>query len=772
MRYLINDSWTFLSVNNNSEVISLPHDAMLEEKRDINNPKKKQSGYFCGGIYTYIKELDIKKEWLNKDISLFFEGVYNNSKIYVNDVFVHENKYGFIEFEVSISQYIHEGKNIIKVIADNSLVPSCRWYSGAGIYRDVSLIVRNHKDIRDVKVITKSIDPVVIVVSGDNNASFNISIFDQKGCLIYEGANGEIHLDNVQLWDADNPTLYTLKYNENDEIKFGIRKIELIKGKGLFINNQKTLLRGGCIHSDNGVLGAVSYKESEYRKVYKLKQEGFNALRMAHNPCSRYMLEACDELGMYVLDEAFDGWYIPKEYHDSSRYFKDIYEYVLTQMVRKDFNHPSVIMYSIGNEVSETAKEDGIEWLGKLTNIVKTIDDTRPVTCGINLLLDVYANMGMGVYKDKGEYKKEPLPYTNSKQKEKKNGSAFFNYLVQKLGSLMFFISKGKGARNIADKASKKIDVLGLNYASSRYEIDSKRDPNRFMVGTETFIHELSYNFKMMNKYPNIIGDFVWAAWDYLGEAGVGDYTYPSYKGLPLTAGSGAIDLIGNNTAEMEYMKVIWGIRKEPYIGVFPMNHKGEIPFKSAWRFTNSIPSYNWQPFEGDKCKIEIFSMEPVVELFQNGKSLGKKNTKEAKAYYSVKYLKGNLLCKSFDKDGNEKSSSKLESNDGVKLLAEFESNRFNDDSIKYMSIRFIDSKGNLIPYMEEEVEINIDNQSLSLIGFGSAISKTNESYLANKFMSYRGALLAVFKVNSQKKAIINIKSESNLTTSIVWEGK
>lgn len=769
MKILFNDSWTNFN-GNESFNVSLPFDAMLREKRDVNNPNKKQAAYFCGGIYTFTKELEIKKEWLDKRISIFFEGVYNNAKVFINDEFIHENKYGYIEFEVDITNYVRVGNNVIKVIVDNSLVPCCRWYSGAGIYRDVNLIISDKDDIKDIKIITKSIEPAVINVSSSDKDTFAVSIFDKNNKMIYQGNNGDISLKNVDLWDIDNPILYTLRYNKNDEVKFGIRKVSLIKGKGLFINDKKVLLRGGCIHADNGLLGTESYKESEYRKVYKLKQEGFNAIRMAHNPCSRYILEACDELGMYILDEAFDGWYIPKEYHDSSRYFYDVYEYVLTQMVNKDFNHPSVIMYSFGNEVSETAYKEGVNLLKKMNDIVKNYDSSRPVTCGINLLIDAYAKMGFGIYKDKGEYKKEPLPYTSSK-KENKSGSSFFNYWTQKLGKLLFFVSKWKMARVVADCCSENLDILGLNYGSGRYEIDAKRVPDRFMLGTETFVEELFYNWNVISKYPSIIGDFVWAAWDYLGEAAFGDWTYPSYKGLPITAGSGAIDLLGNNTAEMEYMKVVWGIRKDPYIGVFPLNHKGETPHISAWRFTNSIPSNNWQPFENDKCKIEIFSLEPYVELFINNKSLGKKKTKNARAYYSTRYKKGTLTCYSYDLNHNKVSESTLVSGEGINLSIKFENNISNENNIKYLDINFVDNDGNILPYIEEEVKVDINGTSLSLKGLGSAISVTDESYLSNKFTSYRGSLLAIFKVEGSERSIVNVTSKNGLTASLIWEG-
>ena len=274
---------------------------------------------------------------------------------------------------------------------------------------------------------------------------------------------------------------------------------------GFLINGKRTLLRGGCIHHDNGVLGACSYPDAEERRVRILKEQGFNALRISHNPASRALLDACDKLGMYVMDECFDGWYIPKNYHDYSRDFFEGYKDDLRAMVEKDFDHPCVVMYSVGNEVTETASEKGVKLCGEMRDLLHSLDPTRPVTCGINVLLDVYIKKGMGIYRDKGEYRREPLPEGKT-YREKRAGSAFFNFWAAKLGGLMFRMSKGKTADKIVDAVMPSLDIIGYNYAASRYDIDVGRHPDKMIVGSETMAGDLPYNWERVKQYPQVIG--------------------------------------------------------------------------------------------------------------------------------------------------------------------------------------------------------------------------------------------------------------------------
>lgn len=486
--------------------------------------------------------------------------------------------YGYTEFDVDLTGKVTVGSNKLTVLVDNSLEPNSRWYSGSGIIRPVFMSIRDILHPTVLRLKTVSVNPAVISLVADEASEFKI--YDLAGKEVKAEVTGQnklsgglserlIQIKGGKPWSTDAPNLYECEVclgNETLRSTFGIRLLTWDAKEGMCINGKRILLRGGCIHHDNGVLGACGYADAEWRRVRILKEAGYNAFRMAHNPASRAMLDACDRLGMLVMDEAFDGWYIPKTYHDYARDFWENYKNDLKAMVDRDINHPCVIMYSIGNEVSETASEKGVLLAGEMSEYVKSLDPTRPATAGINVLLNVYTNMGVGVYKDKGKYERVPLPPKDKKYKEKKTGSAFFNSMAGKLGSLMFFMSSGKKGEKASAPVAEKLDITGLNYAGSRFEPDLKKYPDRLMVASETMVTDLPFNWKYIEKYPRILGDFVWAAWDYLGEAGIGDYMYASYPGLPIAAGSGTIDLTGKIGAEAFYEQIIWGLRSKPYI--------------------------------------------------------------------------------------------------------------------------------------------------------------------------------------------------------------
>lgn len=363
---------------------------------------------------------------------------------------------------------------------------------------------------------------------------------------------------------------------------------------------------------------------------------------------------------MYVMDEAFDGWYTPKTYHDYSRIFAENWQDDLTAMIAKDYSHPSVILYSIGNEVSETACEQGVQTAEQMTALAHALDNTRPVTAGINVLLNVYNQKGIGVYKETESYKPEPLPPKKQEEKKKESGSAFFNMVMQHLGPLMFYMSKGKKGDAACRAVAEKLDILGLNYAASRYEEDCLTYPNRIMVGSETIIGELPYNWEQVKKHPAVIGDFAWAAIDYLGEAGIGQMIPQDTPGLPIAAGSGAIDLTGNITAEAYFQQTVWGLRKAPYLGVRPLIWSHKKMTGSAWRMTNAVESWTWPGCEGQKATVEVYSDAPLVALYCNNRLIGKKKPKKYCAIFKAAYCPGTLRAVALDADGNAIGQAEL----------------------------------------------------------------------------------------------------------------
>ena len=751
-----NENWRFRKAGGDWVPVTLPHDAMLTEHRSASAVAGVNNGYFPGGIYNYEKRFSVDTADAEKSFVLHFEGVYQNCRISVNGKPAGSHRYGYTAFDADISAFVVPGENTVAVRVDNSLQPNCRWYSGAGIYRPVTLLIRDKAYIRTLKIKTVSVAPAAIDVETDAE---RIEIFDGE-TLVASGSPGRLTIPNAKLWSADAPHLYTcVAKNAVDEkhARFGVRELKWDAANGLTVNGETVKLRGGCIHHDHGVLGACEYQESETRRVRILKENGFNAVRVAHNPASQILLDACDEAGMYVLDEAFDGWYTPKTYHDYSRWFWENWKNDVSSMVNAAYNHPSVIMYSIGNEVTETAEEKGVRLTGEMRDFVRSLDDSRPVTAGINVLLDVYTRLGFGVYRDKGEYKPEPLPEKKN-YKEKKVGSAFFNYWAAKLGGLFFLTSKGKTAEKIVAALSPQLDIVGLNYASSRYDADAKEYPSRLMLGTETMSGDLPYNWARVQKYPQLLGDFVWAAWDYLGETCMGWY-YPSYKGLPLVSGQGMIDITGLPLAQMAFLQVVWGLRKTPYIGVRPLNHAKETPVTGAWQFTNALPSWTWHGFEGETATVEVYASAAKVRLTLNGREIGTKAVKDCKAIFRLPYEAGMLRAEALNENGASGEQSELKTGGKETVLSVLPEKRtVKPDEIFYVPIELTDKNGIIKPYIEQPVEIAAENAEL--LGFGSALTKTDEVFDRSTHYTYRGRALAVFRAKNAGQIRITAKSK------------
>ena len=334
--------------------------------------------------------------------------------------------------------------------------------------------------------------------------------------------------------------------------------------------------------------------------------------------------------------------------------------------------------------------------------------------------------------------------------------------MAQKLGPLMFFMSRGRKGDKACLGAANSLDVLGLNYASSRYDEDVKKYPDRLMVGAETMVADLPYNWERVQKYPQLLGDFVWSAWDYLGEACIGDWTYHSYNGLPLLAGQGMIDITGKPLASMYFMQIVWGLRKEPFIGVRPLNHAKEAPTTGAWQFTNAIDSWSWQGYEGEKAVVEVYANSASVRLLLNGKEIANKPVKKYKTLFKLPYQPGTLTAEALDERGNVISSHSL-TTAGEETVLRVTPDKMvlcaNNQALCYLPIEFTDKAGNLKPYMEQRVEVAVAGAA-TLAGFGSALCKTNEVFDKPYHHSYRGRCLAVLRAGSTPgKAKVTVTS-------------
>ena len=649
----------------NGKPVTLPHDAQISEKRGAGTSNGGH-GYFPGGVYTYEKTFTAPAEWEGKTVLVEFEGVYKNATVSLNGKELCFHPYGYTNFFVELSGLKSDGENTLTVVADNSKLPNSRWYSGSGIYRPVWVYICEKDGLRpeSVKISTVSVDPAVIRIESP------ISVRAEVEGISGEGTDFELTIPNARLWSAETPDLYTAKISAGDdetEITFGIRQITW-SNKGLFINGKETLLRGGCVHHDSGILGAATYAESEERRVRILKENGFNAIRSAHNPASKAMLDACDKYGMYVMDESFDMWYNRKNPYDYGADFEKYWEADTAAMVDKDFNHPSVILYSIGNEVGEPAEQKGLEYGKKMIELCHRLDPSRPVTCGANLMIMGRTAKGNALYKD-GE---QPGGSGGKPQKEKdgQNASLLFNVIASFVGSGMNKSANSKKIDAVTTPFLDALDIAGYNYASGRYPLEGKAHPNRVLFGSETFPQDIWKNWQMVKQYPYLVGDFMWTSWDYLGEAGIGAWSYtggmPFNRPYPwILAGAGVIDILGIPDGSCKYAATAWGQESKPVIAVRPVNHPGVRASKSVWRGTNAILSWSWANCEGNKAEVEVYSDQAAVELFMNGKSVGRQKVKECKTLFKIKYAPGTLTAVAYDASGRETGRSELQSASG-----------------------------------------------------------------------------------------------------------
>lgn len=741
--------------------VSLPHDAMLLDERIENSPAGVNTGWYDAQDYTYEKEFYGEEAWKNHHMVLEFEGVYRKATIYLNDEKVGYQEYGYIGFFVDITSKIKIGeKNCLRVEVINSDQPNSRWYSGTGLYRPVWLHVlpEQHIKLEGVRITTLSHQSKEIEVEVNTNAagSILVEILDGEHVIAKQESetNGvfvcNFTLPEAHLWNPDEPYLYHCRVTFGEDScteRFGIRTISCDEKEGFCINGERVIIRGGCIHHDNGVLGACAYDYAEKRKVRILREAGYNALRSAHNPCSKAMLNACDEMGMLMMDEYVDVWYIHKTKFDYALQVEKNYKEDLKKIVSRDYNHPSVIMYSTGNEVSETAQERGIQLCGAMTEYLHQLDATRPVTCGINIFFNFLSSMGFGVYSDK----KADQAAENAKKK-KAVGSEFFNTLAGTFGSGFMKFGATLYPCDLKTKgAFANMDVAGYNYGINRYEHDLKKYPKRIILGSETFCSDAYRFYEMAKKEKRIIGDFVWAAMDYLGEVGIGSWEYDDYakrfdngNGW-LTAGSGRVDLTGKCLSEMCYTQVAFEL-KPIGIGVIPVNHTNDKHSPSAWKMTNAMESWSFRGQEGKPAKVEVYARGAYVELFVNGKSAGKKQLKnDCRVIFHTTYENGELKAVSYDQNHKIIAEKILKTADKETILTALpEEQKIGMKDLCYVRFQYTDKNGVVKPLERGKIKISVTGGTL--LGFGSACPYFPEGYLNDSADTYYGENLAVIR--------------------------
>lgn len=749
------------------KTVTLPHDAMLAEPRTALSAGGTNTGWYEGYDYEYRRTLTVPENELADTHILEFEGVYHNAEVWLNGQKAAFRPYGYTNFYVDCAPYLHAGENELRVIARNADQPNSRWYSGAGIYRPVQLWTARgaHIALNGVKICTLSLDPAVVEVRVKTTAPGTVRLTVDDLPAVQQESDGEavftLTLDNARLWTPETPNLYTCRVSfADDEVTetFGVRKVEW-GTDGFLLNGKRYIIQGACIHHDNGLLGAVCDPDAVARKVRLLKENGYNAIRSAHNPCSKALLTECDRQGMLVMDEYIDHWYIHKTEHDYVDYFNEWWHQDLTDMVEKDYNHPCVVLYSTGNEVSETAQKRGIALTKEMTDFLHGLDDSRPVTCGVNIFFNFLSSIGFGVYSDE-KAKKEAERAEKAKQrgekaaKKKAVGSQFFNNLAGLLGDE--FMKRGATLHGCDVKtrdAFANMDIAGYNYGIYRYKHDLKKYPQRLILGSETFCND-AYKFRELAKQePRLVGDFVWAGMDYLGEVMVGSWEYADYAetfdgGLGwVSAGSGRIDLTGKPLGEALYTRVALEADNGPYIAVCPVNHTGDRHSPSAWKMTNAMPSWSWTGFEGRKANVEVYARAARVELVLNGHTVGSKTLKnDCLAKFSIPYESGTLEAVSYDDADHEIGRCKLQSAGGTtRLTLDAEEPTVKPGHLCYIRLRYTDENGITKPLARGNIQVQV--RGGTLVGLGSACPFNKHSYLDSETDTYYGEALAIVRM-------------------------
>lgn len=749
------------------KTVTLPHDAMLAEPRTALSAGGTNTGWYEGYDYEYRRTLTVPENELADTHILEFEGVYHNAEVWLNGQKAAFRPYGYTNFYVDCAPYLHAGENELRVIARNADQPNSRWYSGAGIYRPVQLWTAGgaHIALNGVRIRTLSLDPAVVEVRVKTTAPGTVRLTVDDLPAVQQESDGEavftLTLDNARLWTPETPNLYTCRVSfADDEVTetFGVRKVEWGMD-GFLLNGKRYIIQGACIHHDNGLLGAVCDPDAVARKVRLLKENGYNAIRSAHNPCSKALLAECDRQGMLVMDEYIDHWYIHKTEHDYVDYFNDWWHQDLTDMVEKDYNHPCVVLYSTGNEVSETAQKRGIALTKEMTDFLHGLDDSRPVTCGVNIFFNFLSSIGFGVYSDE-KAKKEAERAEKAKQrgekaaKKKAVGSQFFNNLAGLLGDE--FMKRGATLHGCDVKtrdAFANMDIAGYNYGIYRYKHDLKKYPQRLILGSETFCND-AYKFRELAKQePRLVGDFVWAGMDYLGEVMVGSWEYADYAetfdGGPgwVSAGSGRIDLTGKPLGEALYTRVALEADNGPYIAVCPVNHTGDRHSPSAWKMTNAMPSWSWTGCEERKANVQVYARAARVELVLNGHTVGSKTLKnDCLARFSIPYESGTLEAVSYDAADHEIGRCKLQSAGGTtRLTLDAEEPTVKPGHLCYIRLRYTDENGITKPLVRGNIQVQM--RGGTLVGLGSACPFNKHSYLDSETDTYYGEALAIVRM-------------------------
>lgn len=786
----LDEKWTFrrgyldsigMLESDPGKVVNLPHDGMIGTPVSPDAPASVDMGYFTGGLSNYMKYVFIPKEWEQECVGLKFDGVMMNASVDVNGSKVAHWHNGYAPKYVDLTDYVTFGEeNRITINVNTSMQPNSRWYTGSGLYRGALLLhgPRVHVVPDGIFVYTKEVADgyafleaqVEVENAGLGNRLVEVALtlspegsevvaaetkrVIQVGARKTEMARMTMTVKDPMLWDADHPNLYRVKASvkdlgvyrthfERDEIVmvdeattlFGIRTITADAIRGLLINGKSVKLKGGCLHHDNGLLGSATLLKVEERKVKKLKEVGFNAIRTAHNPPSAALIEACDRLGMYVFDEAFDAWFIGKRGGDYNQFFTADWEQDLTAFVKRDRSHPSVILWSTGNEIPERGGlGDGYARATMLAEKVRSLDGTRPVSNGIcsfwSGLDDALAtgqNQAQNANDDRTTlWERATEPFTNG------------------------------------------MDVVGYNYMEDLYEQDHEMFPERVILGSENFPKEIGFRWPLVEKLPYVIGEFTWTAWDYLGEAGLGKAVYydvddadaptKPWEIMPQgtspypwrTANDADFDITGQMLPQGAYRSIVWGSDQTYLYSMHPETY-GKRELTSLWGFPAVFSCWNYESV-GAPIELVVFSKAEEVEVLVNGNSIGRKQvSKERPLPNSVRfettYQPGKVVAISYQ-NGKEVSRAELSTTGApakLRLVPESMEACADGHDLIYALIEVVDQEGRVVPDAEVKLEADVTGACV-LAGFGSANPITEEDYTDAFATTFRGRALAILR--------------------------
>ena len=755
--------------------VDLPHDISVEDldvqdSIHIGSHSKEVEmgvdvGFLVGGTAWYRKHFNIDSKDQGKQFILHFDGIQCESEVFVNGKKAHENVYGYTAFNVNITDFLNEAgqENVIAVKAHNPEVNS-RWFAGFGINRAVHLSIVDPVHIADWGVFITSpevsADKALInfqlelnnTLSSDVDIDVEVVVLDPANKIVGQTeqvvtisrqsvskSTVDMQLLQPLFWDLESPNLYTAevalirdgKQVDVYQQKFGIRSIEFTVEEGFKLNGKKVLLKGACMHHDNGLLGAAAFKDAEYRRVRIMKENGFSAIRTSHNPPSGYFLDACDDLGMLVIDEAFDMWELPKRKNDYHVHFNENWEKDLEAMLLRDRNHPSIILWSYGNEIKERARPRGIEIAEMLVDKIKTLDSSRPTTQAICHFWD------------------------NPDQNWEEHTPAAFAVM----------------------------DVAGYNYRWANYESDHELYPERIMYGSESFAKEAFENWQQVERHSYVIGDFVWTGMDYIGESGIGHSVYKDtdeeeWIGLPgwpwYVAFCGDIDLVGKKKPQSRYRDVVWG-ESELEVLVHEPVPDDKYEHLTAWGWPKEFCHWNWG--KGDELSVNVYSSHPKVRLELNGEVVGEQELdleKGITANFKVPYKAGHLKAVAIGKDGVE--IAKVLQTFGVatqlNLTPEQQTIEADRSSLMFIEVNAQDKDGNLVSTSAEETSIELEGEG-ELLAAGSANPLISGSLQDDRFNLFMGrGLIIVRSTGQQGKIVVRASANGMLSTEIKIEAK